>query len=200
MILIFSLLRDSKLRQCLVWLLLLVETVALSGVIFLPAQPPSRSEQVERFPCEDCPCGCIDAAHCWDNCCCYTDEEKLQWAERNGVEPPDFLVDRSAAARASACPPPGATCCQCSGEPSSEDSCAQQTEPAEASQVGTQRMVVLWIAAKCRGLEHLWMQILCTCDACPVADLLEPPTLVGLLASFNECVGTRTESPDPPVP
>ena len=56
-------------------------------------------ESVERFPCEACTCSCTDPQHCWDKCCCHTDEEKLDWARGNGVVPPDFLVARVAAKR-----------------------------------------------------------------------------------------------------
>lgn len=50
----------------------------------------------ERFPCEKCACGCRSAAHCWDKCCCFTDQEKLDWAKKNQVQPPQFLVARVA--------------------------------------------------------------------------------------------------------
>lgn len=53
----------------------------------------------ERFPCERCACGCKSAAHCWDKCCCFTDEEKLDWAEKNRVQAPKFLADRVAYSR-----------------------------------------------------------------------------------------------------
>ena len=67
------------------------------GITGLP-MPVSKSTN-ERFPCEKCPCGCRTAAHCWDKCCCHTDEEKLAWADANGVTPPVFLVQRVVAAK-----------------------------------------------------------------------------------------------------
>lgn len=56
----------------------------------LPAGVNKRS--AERFPCEACPCGCADAESCWRGCCCLTNQQKLAWAERNGVTPPAFVM------------------------------------------------------------------------------------------------------------
>lgn len=62
--------------------------------------PSFRSKVLDdRFPCEHCACGCSSAAHCWEKCCCFSDEEKLRWAEENDVQPPEFLTKRVAAAK-----------------------------------------------------------------------------------------------------
>lgn len=76
--------------------------VLLISMIGVPLPVPPAKNLKERFPCENCPCSCSTAAACWDNCCCKTDEEKLVWAEQNGVKPPEFLVRRVAAKRKSA--------------------------------------------------------------------------------------------------
>lgn len=44
--------------------------------------------EAERYPCENCPCGCASAGECWRRCCCHTPEERLAWAIENGVRPP----------------------------------------------------------------------------------------------------------------
>ena len=51
----------------------------------------------ERFPCEASPCGCSTAAHCWAKCCCHTLEERLAWARREGVRPPESALDAAVA-------------------------------------------------------------------------------------------------------
>lgn len=45
----------------------------------------------------NCPCGCSSAESCWNSCCCHTDIEKLAWARKNSVRPPEFLAKRVAA-------------------------------------------------------------------------------------------------------
>lgn len=94
---------------------LLIVHVFFSLGISVPM--PKLKGTAERFPCENRPCGCSSAAHCWDTCCCHTDEEKLSWADRNGVKPPDFLVERVATSpsrvkRQRASSSPQQSCCQ----------------------------------------------------------------------------------------
>lgn len=48
------------------------------------------------FPCQNRPCGCENAQQCWDACCCFSDAEKLAWAQANHVTPPDWFLDRIA--------------------------------------------------------------------------------------------------------
>lgn len=59
-------------------------------VIGVPLPAP-RHVFSERFPCENCHCGCSSAEHCWKHCCCHTLEERLAWAKRAGDEPPSFI-------------------------------------------------------------------------------------------------------------
>lgn len=51
----------------------------------------------ERFPCEGCPCGCGTAEHCWAKCCCHTLPQRLAWARREGVRPPEKVLDQASA-------------------------------------------------------------------------------------------------------
>ncbi|QJW99834.1 hypothetical protein FTUN_7457 [Frigoriglobus tundricola] len=58
----------------------------------IPALPPDKRGGGQPFPCQDRPCGCLTAEGCWaGDCCCSTLEEKLEWAEANGVEPPPHV-------------------------------------------------------------------------------------------------------------
>jgi hypothetical protein len=51
--------------------------------------PAAHNNGGALFPCQDNPCGCPTAEQCWaGDCCCFTLEEKLAWAEANGIEPP----------------------------------------------------------------------------------------------------------------
>lgn len=46
------------------------------------------TEGSDRFPCEGCACGCGTAEHCWTQCCCHSLDQRLAWAEANGVALP----------------------------------------------------------------------------------------------------------------
>ena len=126
----------------------------------LPAIPSKTSD--ERFPCELCPCGCNTAAHCWDKCCCYSDQEKLDWAEKNHVLPPEFLVRRVAKSKtpaskialASKATSPASlatkSTCRCCKSCSSK----AESKKVEARKVHRSSKTVLLIAAlKCQGIQ-----------------------------------------------
>jgi len=56
----------------------------------LPVPNAAIAKDASRlFPCQNRPCGCLTADECWKgDCCCFTLEQKLAWAEANGREPP----------------------------------------------------------------------------------------------------------------
>src|SRR5882672_16023 len=56
----------------------------------LPASP--RKSGDEPYPCQSSRCGCMSAEQFWRSCCCTTLEERLAWAERNNVTPPDYVT------------------------------------------------------------------------------------------------------------
>lgn len=81
------------------WLTLCL--VAVVACASLPIPLPERTTVTEHttvdkdrsqpFPCQHRPCGCRSADQCWKRCCCFTQAQKLAWAKRNGVTPPDFV-------------------------------------------------------------------------------------------------------------
>lgn len=94
----------------------LISLLVLSGILCtffpLPAPPVVVSglasnvftkDLVEKdrsrpFPCAHRVCGCRSAEQCWKKCCCFTDAQKVAWADAQGVELPAFV--RESAARA----------------------------------------------------------------------------------------------------
>ena len=73
--------------------LLSVYLVASFGVIPSPRVVMGWFGQVagERYPCENCGCGCASATECWTHCCCHSEHERLVWAIENGVMPPPVV-------------------------------------------------------------------------------------------------------------
>ncbi|WP_299462492.1 hypothetical protein [uncultured Gimesia sp.] len=88
-------LRCVRVRR-LVSLLVLVSFCAS----FVPLPVGSRSsvekDQSTPYPCQNRPCGCRSAEQCWKSCCCFTNKEKLVWAEANGVTPPTYVIAAAA--------------------------------------------------------------------------------------------------------
>lgn len=62
--------------------------------MFVPVPNVSSPEKdrSESYPCMDRPCGCASAEQCWKQCCCFTNQQKLAWAEKAGVKVPDYVV------------------------------------------------------------------------------------------------------------
>jgi len=81
--------RYPKLSGCVAIGLVLNWLVLALGVPLPTWQAKDRSRP---FPCMDSVCGCHTAEKCWQSCCCHTNAEKLVWAKRHGVVPPNYVV------------------------------------------------------------------------------------------------------------
>ena len=80
-----------RLRDVIVVLTLVSHLMVTFGFP-LPATSRKSNDASRPFPCQYRPCGCLTADQCWKgDCCCFTIEEKLTWAEENGVEPPEHV-------------------------------------------------------------------------------------------------------------
>jgi hypothetical protein len=42
------------------------------------------------FPCQHDACGCMSAEACWSGCCCFTLQERLEWAGARGAFIPSW--------------------------------------------------------------------------------------------------------------
>lgn len=190
--------RTSPLQKCIHWVLFFAVTFALSGIVLIPTSQVDKSNLSERFPCENCPCGCRSADFCWDQCCCHTDEEKLAWAKREGVRPPDFLVARvsRAALESTASTEHSSCCCCCS---SKDAKCVAPNADAVAANAGPPQPVLMWKAAQCRGLDHFWM-LLGSVFVSPPWQSSDEPCLLHRCEVRNERVTFVARKPDPPVP
>lgn len=121
---------------------LLVHTIAAIGVIPSPAYLSKLTGHAvgEAYPCASGRCGCSSARECWTTCACQTLEQKLRWAERQGVSVPDY-VDRSTldASKDDA----GAACALC------HDGGAAESDPAPVRGMPTLS------ALGCKGIQTL---------------------------------------------
>lgn len=77
-------------RACVSLLLLGLYLVGSQGVLPSPRVFARwlGTLREERYPCEECGCGCASAYECWTKCCCHTERQRLVWAIENGVLPP----------------------------------------------------------------------------------------------------------------
>ncbi|MFO0841505.1 MAG: hypothetical protein U0797_03760 [Gemmataceae bacterium] len=168
----------------------------LAGALGCPV--PARSARGDRqpFPCQSRPCGCASAEECWKgDCCCFTLEEKLAWAEENGVEPPAHVRPLVEARRAASPPCPQGCCTHCA-EPAGE-CCRKQpaTTPVEV------RWVAGVFARKCRGegpAGTFRLDPSLAPDALPLA--LRAPETTQLLCPISDQAPTASRCPPTPPP
>jgi hypothetical protein len=79
--------------RAIVALLLLASQAVLITGLPLPREPATAGkDSAVPYPCMHRPCGCRTAEQCWTKCCCFTPRERLAWAKKNGVQPPDYAV------------------------------------------------------------------------------------------------------------
>lgn len=153
--------------------------VCYSLVMFGVPLPESVSDRDtgQPFPCQDHRCGCDSAEQCWQSCCCFTLGQRLAWARRNDVTPPEFVVRRVGLREREqiASPALGENCCSQNagasetsvGRHGSEESTSDRTQHANCSNVdlsvdkSKRRMhfVISIRSLKCRGLGTSWAQI-----------------------------------------
>ncbi|MFO0912198.1 MAG: hypothetical protein U0795_04540 [Pirellulales bacterium] len=114
-----------------------------------PAAPKPRGMQA--YPCQHHQCGCMDAKHCWESCCCMTRTEKLAWARRHSVSPPPELALGTESEEPSPGKPRCGGCCQKTDQPSTV------YEADEAPSFGPEGWVIGAHARKCRGAGTEWV-------------------------------------------
>lgn len=109
----------------------------LVGMTYFPLPGVVQKDYNVPFPCMDKPCDCRNADDCWASCCCHSDDEKLAWAQKNGVSPPEWFLDGVrrtiqkplAKASGSCCDANQPTCCQ-SRTPSESNASCCANKPA----------------------------------------------------------------------
>jgi hypothetical protein len=151
--------------------------VATTGVPVV-MRAPTVKDRSQPYPCMDHACGCASAEACWRNCCCFTNVQKLAWAEEHHVEPPQYVL---AAAKREPPAPIAKTCCGsghgacCAVAADCHESEAiaahdchapheavdDSREPADGEVVTrcTVELVSAVQSRRCRGQAELWLSI-----------------------------------------
>lgn len=148
-----------RLRRPFVWLLIAQQVVAGAGMS-LPCPAATRSG--ERYPCEHCRCGCQSAEQCWTDCCCFTNQQKVEWAQQNGAAVPEFVV-AAAEREAAAVKKPKCPHCDRGGVPQTggrvRDGCTPNHGEKKGSENRLPRGLSLLSALRCHGLAQQWQAV-----------------------------------------
>ncbi|MBX3415282.1 MAG: hypothetical protein KF708_21535 [Pirellulales bacterium] len=132
-------------KLLLVWVAIVAYCASAIGVA-IPLPAAGQKVSSEPFPCQHHRCGCQSAEQCRRSCCCFSDEQKMAWAQAHGVSARSVLSEHPAAASAKKT---GKSCCHRGG--------------CERPKTDTTHDSASWIhlisAAKCQGLATLWITI-----------------------------------------
>jgi hypothetical protein len=173
---------SRRLTQLIALGLMVAQGLSLLGLPTL-----ARPSSAVAYPCRGHQCGCATAELCWaGDCCCFTLEEKVAWAEREGVEPPEFV---SSLLQYRKVTPKPKSCCSAKAK-----TCCTEDEPL------TVEFVLTIQARKCRGQgpgETL------TLDPCVIPTWLTAPMPLAMPKAFPKPVslqpdGLRQSPPSPP--
>jgi hypothetical protein len=201
----------SLLRRASVWLAL-VNYSAMALGLPLPVSAVSGAASGEAHPCRDHRCGCVSAEQCWKACCCYSHDEKLSWARRNGVTVPSYVIAEPEVRPASNRSPVRKSCCAPTPAIAQPKSCCSSTHASVAhdevtceaptavqagaeKQAGTDEQPSGWVsylnAARCRGVATTaWLSV-------PISLPVKPTTGASafeILLSGQVCIVTQTLS------
>ncbi|MBP3957983.1 hypothetical protein J8F10_22235 [Gemmata sp. G18] len=135
-------------RHCVAVVALLAQVVAAAGAPVPTSR--ARNNRGVPFPCQDHPCGCATSEQCWaGDCCCFTLEQKLAWADTHAIVPPVHvrpMVEARQKVDKACCTKTTADSC-CDRADTTKSACHEHAPPAKAS--------VQWVAGvfaqKCRG-------------------------------------------------
>lgn len=189
--------------------LLLVAFAAAATGVPLP-RPQLARLSTERFPCENCGCGCNSADVCWTNCCCHTMAQRLEWARSEAVRPPEEVLQLALSEGHDVRPwiestPPAAGSCCASPAPAAKASCCCCCKPNEPSKaVDKQRCSPLprtsiWQVAACQGSLKLWLSITVAPYACEPCETNAPPceSIAATNAQLVPLLGSAPPTPPP---
>lgn len=119
----------------------------LVGTTYVPMPGVIQKDYSVPFPCMDKPCDCRSADDCWASCCCHSDDEKLAWAEKHCISPPEWFLDGMrrtghgslAKSSGSCCATKQPSCCQVQKTPAPNTCCANEPQPRNSKHARTQK-------------------------------------------------------------
>jgi hypothetical protein len=172
-------------------ILLVAYAFTCAGFLPLPAFANKKKSDTP-FPCQDHFCGCTSAEECWTQCCCFTVEQRWEWAASHAITPPEYAV-RPASSHCPDCEKHATTarCESCGDLDDHNCESTQHDKPVPAHGVFT--------VARCHGLAGEWLGIGVVLPAvfgnCALYDRSITERLLD--ANFSPVV-LRFVPPDPP--
>lgn len=142
------------------------------------------------FPCQHRACGCRNAEQCWKRCCCFSNSQKVAWARKQRLTPPDYVV---AAARkeqpAALCDTKGCSHCQKAAP-------ALPSKPTAESR----QTLVIALQQQCQGSAWFWNALPWCVPLPPISLALATPVATGREPVGHEAWDSLVRRPPVPPP
>jgi hypothetical protein len=162
----------------------------LAGTLGVPLPAKRIAKDTSRpFPCQARQCGCMNAAQCWRECCCFTDKQKVVWAKANAVELPQFVL----------------TAAQHETEPlTCRSACCSKKSPAQPVAASATELTLRFVLAiesrECHGQAEQWLTLGAVVLPPAPAQLTLVQPACGELYLREACLSSITLSPAAPPP
>ena len=173
----------------------------LFGSGYLPLPIPVLKDLSIPFPCQSMGCGCQNAKQCWADCCCHSDQQKVEWAKANNVNPPAWFVALASAGgtESESC---GSCCCSsqcCSAKPVTKCCCSQAT--TQDAPTSDSQTVFLSIKQQrhCGGQHDGYLHLDLIAIVEPLPHFSWPKSNTWLPSSLGRCTDISTSPPVPPA-
>lgn len=207
-------------RRTLGALLLAVYVLVAAGV---PLPTGGDATNGELYPCASSGCGCKSAESCWRSCCCHTLAERLQWAAKHGVKPPEFALVAAKAAglnvsgerlapkvvraqlaltqpAAKSCCKSKRTCCSSHDKSCCESQSLVTTDKTKADDKNATDFIVVWRALGCQGQSLQWLAAVPSLITVEHEFSAHLPLAAWLGPHTSEAASPLYDTPTPPPP
>jgi len=183
-------------------ILTLVALCLLIGSGYLPLPIPILKDLSIPFPCQNMGCGCQNARQCWADCCCHSDQQKIEWAKANNVQPPAWFVALSVNGGTES--EPHGSCCGttcCSARPKAAPKCCCSHAATKDSSTPDSKTVFLSIKQQrhCGGQHDGYVHLDLIAIAQPPPRFSWPKSNSWLPSTTRRCADISSAPPVPPA-
>lgn len=112
----------------------------------LPVSSLADKSSALPFPCQHHSCGCRTAEQCWRQCCCFTQAQKIAWANAHQVTPPKLVATSDES--------PRRACCDAKAKAKAKEKEKGKQTPADDAKATT--YVVMIQSQQCQGKHTVW--------------------------------------------
>ena len=176
----------------------------LFGSGYLPLPIPVLKDLSIPFPCQNMGCGCQNARQCWADCCCHSDQQKIEWAKANNVKPPTWFVaqlgdDVAKSKPAGSCC--GSTCCSVkpAATPVAKCCCSQATSQDASTPDSQTVFLSIKQQRHCGGQHDGYLHLDLIAIVEPLPRFSWPKSNSWLPPSLGRCADISTTPPVPPA-